>query len=105
MPTAGFGEPVVVDEFGGRNLTSVANGEANFFDFHQSVRPDWNSSREVSQEHLWSVTGHWPVLFSSINKFLFIFSNEETINRAFSTSPIPGALTTSKIIFPFHYFW
>lgn len=106
LPSTGLGERVFVDEFNERVHHTITSVEHNISDFQQAINPDWNRvNRQESQQDWLSRTGHWPVLFSSVFKPQFRISDAETLNPIFRRAPILGALTTTKIIFPFHYFW
>ncbi|PZX56569.1 hypothetical protein [Algoriphagus chordae] len=106
LPSTGLGERVFASEFGDRDYYTVTKSDTNFSDFHHCVNPDWNRiSRQGSNDDWLSNTGHWPVLFSSIFKPQFRISEGEILNISFLSTPVYGALTAAKIIFPFHYFW
>jgi len=106
LPSTGLGERVFASECGKKTQDSITKGDASFFDFQHCINPDWNNlSAQNSGDSSLLRTGHWPVLFSSVVRPQFRFSQEEIVNPIFSKAPILGALTTSIIIFPFHYFW
>ncbi|WP_192346866.1 hypothetical protein [Algoriphagus sp. Y33] len=106
LPATGLGVRVVAGEAVDSSHYSVSKSDTNFSEFLHCVNPDWYSinSRESQQKMLWG-TGHWPVLFSAVYKVAFRFSGNEKLSPFFSNTPVLGALTTTKIIFPFHYFW
>lgn len=104
FPSSGLGEQI--SDVRVSNYFSIATGDTGFSDFQHCVNPDWNRlNRQETQQDWLSRTGHWPVLFSSLFKPQFRFSYKEILNPFFTRVPILGALTTLKIIFPFHYFW
>lgn len=106
VPATSQSDSVFISEIGDRTHLSVTNSVQSVAEFQQCVNPDWNKvSSQESQQSWLSGTGHWAVLFSSIFKAKFRFSAKEILNPIFSNVPILGSLTTSKIIFPFHYFW
>lgn len=105
LPSTGLEERVYGSEFGDRASYSIANDDTNFTDFQFTVNPDWNKLNSQESQKNWVFgTGHWPLLFSSVSTQLG-WINDSFFNPAFSTIPILGSLTNSKIIFPFHYFW
>ncbi|WP_339756585.1 hypothetical protein [Algoriphagus aquimarinus] len=106
LPSTGLGARVFASELGDRDYYSITKGDATITDFQHCVNPDWNRvSRQEANEDWLSGTGHWPVLFSSVFKPKFGTSDAEVVNASFLSTPILGALTASRIIFPFHYFW
>ncbi|WP_057939405.1 hypothetical protein [Algoriphagus resistens] len=106
LPTTGLGAQVLASEVGDGSHYRISKGNANFSEFQQCVIPDWNrGNSHESRQNLLSETGHWPVLFSSVYKPTVRFTSLETLNPFFSNTPVLGALTVTKIIFPFHYFW
>ncbi|WP_439489111.1 hypothetical protein [Algoriphagus sp.] len=105
-PSTGLGAKVFAYDLNDRSQYSVTTGEADFSDFLQGVNTDWTKLSGSEAGTNWLVdTGHWPLHFPSIYKSLTRFSREGRINPNFSNHPVLGALTASKIIFPFHYFW
>ncbi|WP_339870284.1 hypothetical protein [uncultured Algoriphagus sp.] len=105
LPSTGMGAEVYASEFGDRDKYSITKGDANFSAFQPCVNPDWNSVRHGASENLGSGTGHWPVLFSSVVYPKFGLDHDSLLDLIYTSAPLLGSLTTSKIIFPFHYFW
>ncbi|MDR7130318.1 hypothetical protein J2X69_002668 [Algoriphagus sp. 4150] len=106
LPAAGSGDGVLTSEVIDGSHYSISKGDTGYSEFRHFVNPEWYSvNSPESRQNLLSGTGHWAVLFSSVYKPSFRFSREEVLNPFFSNTPIWGALTATKIVFPFHYFW
>src|SRR5690606_32000747 len=106
LPTTVDGARVFASEVSYGSHYKISKGDANFSKFQQCVIPEWHRvNSQESRQNLLSETGHWPVLFSSVFKPTVRFTSLETLNPFFSNTPVLGALTATKIIFPFHYFW
>jgi len=100
LPSTAVGERVFAFDLESRSLYCIKKGEANFSEFQHF----YNSGRNelVLQKEQ---SGHWPVIFSCI----YVpdpNTSKESLHKVINdVSPLLGALSPPKIIFPFHYFW
>lgn len=106
LPSTALGEKVFAGEYSVRGSHSITKGDFNFSDFQHAVNPEWNKiGRQNSAKDWLRDTGHWLELFTFNSGKDFQVFFKESFQKKFSNLPIFGALTISKIIFPFHYFW